>query len=91
MLLAVSYKHSPTYLMTEHSTTRYLLKENENIFTETCSRMFIMTSMAVQWLRHHASTVERDMGSIPSQGTQVPRAVQYSQSKKECLQQLYSQ
>ena len=48
MLLAVSYKHSPTYLMTEHSTTRYLLKENENIFTETCSRMFIMTSMAVQ-------------------------------------------
>lgn len=91
MLLAVSYKHSPTYLMTEHSTTRHLLKENENMFTETCSRKFVKTSLAVQWLRRHASTVARGMGSIPSQGTQVPHAVQYSQRKKECLQQLYSQ
>ena len=61
MLLAVSYKHSPTYLMTEHSTTRHLLKENENTFTETCSRMFVKTSLAVQWLRRHASTVARGM------------------------------
>ena len=35
----------------------------------------------VQWLRLRASTAG-GMGSIPSQGTKIPDAVQYGQKKK---------
>ena len=39
------------------------------------------TSLAVQWLRLHASTAG-DVGSIPDRGTKIPHAVQWGRKKK---------
>ena len=39
------------------------------------------TSLAVQWLRLRAPTVE-GMGLIPGQGTKIPLATRCSQNKK---------
>ena len=39
------------------------------------------TSLAVQWLRHHASTAE-GAGSIPSWGTKILHASRDSQKKR---------
>ena len=39
------------------------------------------TSLAVQWLRLHASTAE-DIGSIPGWGIKISHAMQYSQKKR---------
>ena len=38
------------------------------------------TSLAVQWLRLHAS-IAGGMGLIPGQGTKIPRAMQCGQEK----------
>ena len=40
------------------------------------------TSLAVQWLRLHASTAG-GAGSIPGTGTKIPRATGYCQKKKD--------
>ena len=40
------------------------------------------TSLAVQWLRLHASTAGVT-GSIPGQGTKIPQAVQKTKKRKE--------
>ena len=48
---------------------------------------FLGTSLAVQWLRLHASNA-RGVGSIPGQGTKCPHAAakkkkKYAQTKKD--------
>ena len=40
------------------------------------------TSLAVQWLKLHASTAG-DVGLIPSWGTKIPHAMRHGQKKKE--------
>ena len=40
------------------------------------------TSLAVQWLRIRASTAG-GAGSIPGQGTKIPRATEHSQKRKK--------
>ena len=40
------------------------------------------TSLAVQWVRLHAST-SGGMGSIPAQGTKIPHATPHNQKKKK--------
>ena len=38
----------------------------------TCTKVSILTSLAVQWLGLHAFT-RRGTGSIPGQGTKIPQ------------------
>ena len=45
-------------------------------------RRALETSLAVQWLRLHASTA-RGTGSIPGRGTKIPHAMQCSQQLKK--------
>ena len=45
-------------------------------------KVFIGTSLAVQWFRRQAST-SGGLGSIPGQGTKIPNAVQCSKKKKK--------
>ena len=44
------------------------------------------TSLVVQWIRLHTSSVG-DTGSIPSQVTKIPHATQCGQKKKKILSQ----
>ena len=44
----------------------------------------VMTSLAVQWLRLHASTA-RGTGSIPGWGTKITQAAQHGQKQKTKL------
>ena len=46
------------------------------------------TSLAVQWLRLHAST-SGGAGLIPGRGTRIPHAAQSGQKKKKKLEDIY--
>ena len=47
----------------------------------THRRIFLGTSLAVQWLRLHASNAG-GMSSIPGQGTKIPHAEGHGHKKK---------
>ena len=52
-----------------------------NLSLPSYQRVLPGTSLAVQWLRLHASTAEGE-GSIPGWGTKIPHAAQCSQNKQ---------
>ena len=58
----------------------FLMSEtNKSLFVkQTKDPTKMTTSLAVQWLRLQASTAG-DMGSIPGQGTKIPRAAWHGQ------------
>ena len=59
-----------------------LLSFRVNDCSGLCNEASAGTSLAVQWLRLHASTAE-GMGSIPGQGTKIPHATWCRHKKKK--------
>ena len=51
------------------------------------NKMFLGTSLAVQWLRPHTSTAV-GMGSVPGRGTKILHAVRCDQKKVSAIQEL---
>ena len=52
--------------------------------TYTCIKICTQTSLAVQWLKLHASTAG-STGSIPGEGTKIPHAIQHSHKQTKNL------
>ena len=51
-------------------------------WTATCERMKLGTSTVVQWLRLHVPNA-RGTGSIPGQGTKIPKAEMWPEKKMQ--------